>query len=88
MIPRHPCLRLVSNCEQTLSSHTSRRLITMEKMKEPEVCVCVCTCCFLLIEEKRNDCNRDFRGIIDNQGKELRSCLEKTFSKKNQKVIV
>uniref|UniRef100_A0A672H8B4 tRNA (guanine(10)-N(2))-methyltransferase TRMT11 n=1 Tax=Salarias fasciatus TaxID=181472 RepID=A0A672H8B4_SALFA len=38
MVPLHPCLRLISNCEQTLSSHTSRRLITMEKIKEPEVC--------------------------------------------------
>lgn len=37
IVPLHPCLRLVSNCEQTLSSHTSRRLITMEKMKEVEV---------------------------------------------------
>uniref|UniRef100_A0A673CNY8 tRNA (guanine(10)-N(2))-methyltransferase TRMT11 n=1 Tax=Sphaeramia orbicularis TaxID=375764 RepID=A0A673CNY8_9TELE len=36
MVPLHPCLRLISNCEQTLSSHTSRRLITMEKVKEPE----------------------------------------------------
>ncbi|KAM6968171.1 tRNA (guanine(10)-N(2))-methyltransferase TRMT11 [Aplochiton taeniatus] len=36
MVPLHPCLQLVSNCEQTLSSHTSRRLITMEKIKEPE----------------------------------------------------
>ncbi|XP_054477877.1 tRNA (guanine(10)-N2)-methyltransferase homolog [Anoplopoma fimbria] len=36
MVPLHPCLRLVSNCEQTLSSHTSRRLITMEKIKKPE----------------------------------------------------
>uniref|UniRef100_A0A1A7WHI6 tRNA (guanine(10)-N(2))-methyltransferase TRMT11 n=2 Tax=Iconisemion striatum TaxID=60296 RepID=A0A1A7WHI6_9TELE len=35
-IPLHPCLQLVSNCEQTLSSHTSRRLITMEKIKEPK----------------------------------------------------
>lgn len=35
-VPLHPCLRLISNCEQTLSSHTSRRLITMEKIKEPE----------------------------------------------------
>ncbi|KAJ8411468.1 hypothetical protein AAFF_G00162760 [Aldrovandia affinis] len=35
-VPLHPCLRLVSNCEQTLSSHTSRRLITMEKTKELE----------------------------------------------------
>lgn len=50
--------------------------------------MCVYTYCFLLFEEKQIDCNRDFRGIIDNQGKELRSCLEKTFSKKNQKVIV
>uniref|UniRef100_A0A3P8VNX0 tRNA (guanine(10)-N(2))-methyltransferase TRMT11 n=1 Tax=Cynoglossus semilaevis TaxID=244447 RepID=A0A3P8VNX0_CYNSE len=37
-IPLHPCLQLISNCEQTLSSHTSRRLITMEKIKEPEEC--------------------------------------------------
>uniref|UniRef100_A0A3P9PBQ5 tRNA (guanine(10)-N(2))-methyltransferase TRMT11 n=1 Tax=Poecilia reticulata TaxID=8081 RepID=A0A3P9PBQ5_POERE len=36
MVPFHPCLLLISNCEQTLSSHTSRRLITMEKIKEPE----------------------------------------------------
>uniref|UniRef100_A0A7N6A6Z0 tRNA (guanine(10)-N(2))-methyltransferase TRMT11 n=1 Tax=Anabas testudineus TaxID=64144 RepID=A0A7N6A6Z0_ANATE len=36
MVPLHPCLQLISNCEQTLSSHTSRRLITMEKIKNPE----------------------------------------------------
>lgn len=36
IVPLHPCLQLVSNCEQVLSSHTSRRLITMEKVKEPE----------------------------------------------------
>ncbi|KAJ8290884.1 hypothetical protein GJAV_G00018810 [Gymnothorax javanicus] len=36
MIPQHPCLRLISNCEQTLSSHTSRRLITMEKTRDME----------------------------------------------------
>uniref|UniRef100_A0A8C2C2E3 tRNA (guanine(10)-N(2))-methyltransferase n=1 Tax=Cyprinus carpio TaxID=7962 RepID=A0A8C2C2E3_CYPCA len=36
MVPLHPCLTLISNCEQTLSSHTSRRLITMEQTKEPE----------------------------------------------------
>ncbi|KAM4632655.1 tRNA (guanine(10)-N(2))-methyltransferase TRMT11 [Polymixia lowei] len=36
MVPLHPCLRLISNCEQTLSSHTSRRLITMEKIREPQ----------------------------------------------------
>ncbi|XP_042323060.1 tRNA (guanine(10)-N2)-methyltransferase homolog isoform X2 [Sceloporus undulatus] len=36
IIPRHPCLKLISNCEQTLSSHTSRYLITMEKVKEFE----------------------------------------------------
>ncbi|KAG8444262.1 hypothetical protein GDO86_009446 [Hymenochirus boettgeri] len=35
-VPRHPCLKLISNCEQMLSSHTSRRLITMEKVKEFE----------------------------------------------------
>ena len=31
-LPRHPGLRLVSNCEQVFSSHTSRRLIVMEKV--------------------------------------------------------
>ncbi|XP_061479761.1 tRNA (guanine(10)-N2)-methyltransferase homolog isoform X1 [Rhineura floridana] len=36
IIPWHPCLKLISNCEQTLSSHTSRHLITMEKVKEFE----------------------------------------------------
>uniref|UniRef100_A0A3P9LEE7 tRNA (guanine(10)-N(2))-methyltransferase TRMT11 n=1 Tax=Oryzias latipes TaxID=8090 RepID=A0A3P9LEE7_ORYLA len=36
MVPVHPCLQIISNCEQTLSSQTSRRLITMEKVKEPE----------------------------------------------------
>ncbi|XP_029338540.1 tRNA (guanine(10)-N2)-methyltransferase homolog isoform X3 [Mus caroli] len=36
MVPGHPCLRLISNCEQKLSSHTARRLITMEKVKEFE----------------------------------------------------
>ncbi|XP_033983093.1 tRNA (guanine(10)-N2)-methyltransferase homolog [Trematomus bernacchii] len=36
MVPLNPCLRIISNCEQTLSSHTSRRLITMEKIKNPE----------------------------------------------------
>lgn len=42
MVPWHPCLRLVSNCEQKLSSHTARRLITMEKVKEFEVsCLCI-----------------------------------------------
>ncbi|KAK2114299.1 tRNA methyltransferase 11 [Saguinus oedipus] len=35
-VPRHPCLKLISNCEQKLSSHTSRRLITMEKVKKFE----------------------------------------------------
>ncbi|XP_025064788.1 tRNA (guanine(10)-N2)-methyltransferase homolog isoform X2 [Alligator sinensis] len=34
IIPQHPCLKLISNCEQMLSSHTSRRLLTMEKVKE------------------------------------------------------
>ncbi|XP_018419306.1 PREDICTED: tRNA (guanine(10)-N2)-methyltransferase homolog [Nanorana parkeri] len=36
VVPRHPCLKLISNCEQMLSSHTSRRLISMEKVKEFE----------------------------------------------------
>lgn len=42
MVPWHPCLRLVSNCEQKLSSHTARRLITMEKVKEFEVSCLLC----------------------------------------------
>ncbi|XP_068737691.1 tRNA (guanine(10)-N2)-methyltransferase homolog isoform X1 [Montipora capricornis] len=34
LIPSHPCLKLVANSEQCLSKHVSRRLITMEKIKE------------------------------------------------------
>ena len=48
MVPLHPCLKMISNSEQTLSSHTSRRLITMEKFKEPEVGVNV-ACIILFI---------------------------------------
>ncbi|KAJ8866493.1 hypothetical protein PR048_032336 [Dryococelus australis] len=35
-LPSHPCLKLVYNCEQVLSSYTSRRLITLEKTYEPD----------------------------------------------------
>ncbi|XP_032718363.1 tRNA (guanine(10)-N2)-methyltransferase homolog isoform X1 [Lontra canadensis] len=44
MVPWHPCLRLISNCEQKLSSHTSRRLITMEKVKKFEAFLGYCSC--------------------------------------------
>ncbi|KAJ7370621.1 tRNA methyltransferase 11 [Desmophyllum pertusum] len=37
LIPSHPCLRLVANSEQCLSRNVSRRLITMEKVKEHTV---------------------------------------------------
>lgn len=41
-IPSHPCFRLISNCEQTISTHISRRLITMEKVCEPhQLTVCL-----------------------------------------------
>ena len=33
MAPAHPALRLVMDCEQVLSSHTSRRLLVMERME-------------------------------------------------------
>ena len=36
MVPWHLYLKLTSNCEQKLSSHTSRCSITMEKVKEFE----------------------------------------------------
>lgn len=36
-LPSHSCLRLVANSEQGLSRHVSRRLITMEKIKEHAV---------------------------------------------------
>ncbi|XP_078384389.1 tRNA (guanine(10)-N(2))-methyltransferase TRMT11-like isoform X2 [Oculina patagonica] len=35
--PSHPCLKLVANSEQCLSRNVSRRLITMEKVKEHKV---------------------------------------------------
>lgn len=37
LIPSHPCLKLVANSEQCLSRHVSRRLITMEKVKEHKI---------------------------------------------------
>ncbi|MBZ3875804.1 tRNA (guanine(10)-N2)-methyltransferase-like protein [Sciurus carolinensis] len=36
MVRWHSCLKLISNCKQRLSSHTLRRLITMEKVKKLE----------------------------------------------------
>lgn len=37
LIPSHPCLKLVANSEQCLSRHVSRRLITMEKVKQHKI---------------------------------------------------
>ncbi|XP_075211721.1 tRNA (guanine(10)-N(2))-methyltransferase TRMT11 isoform X2 [Lycorma delicatula] len=34
-LPQHPCLEMISNCEQILSQFTSRRLLTYEKIAEP-----------------------------------------------------
>jgi tRNA (guanine10-N2)-methyltransferase len=34
-LPKHECLKLISNCEQVLSCHSSRLLLCMEKIKEP-----------------------------------------------------
>jgi tRNA (guanine10-N2)-methyltransferase len=34
-VPKHDCLKLISNCEQVLSCHSSRLLLCMEKVKEP-----------------------------------------------------
>ncbi|KAJ7341910.1 hypothetical protein JRQ81_007725 [Phrynocephalus forsythii] len=64
IIPQHPCLKLISNCEQTLSSHLSRRLITMEKVKEFE-------------DEDRNSCILDNQGLLY---KSHNSFREKYFS--------
>jgi len=36
LLPEHPCLQLLTNSEQILTNHSSRRLITMEKIMEPE----------------------------------------------------
>lgn len=33
-LPLHPCLRVISNCDQKMSTLWSRRLITMEKYKD------------------------------------------------------
>ena len=35
-LPKHSKLKLISNCEQILNSHTSRRCITMERIAEDE----------------------------------------------------
>ena len=34
VLPRHPCLELVSNCRQVLNGTFSRRLITMRKVRD------------------------------------------------------
>ena len=34
--PSNPCLRVVADCEQVLNSHSSRRCLVFEKIKEPE----------------------------------------------------
>ncbi|XP_042860219.1 tRNA (guanine(10)-N2)-methyltransferase homolog isoform X1 [Penaeus japonicus] len=36
LVPSHPCMELISNCEQVLTVHSSRRLITLRKMRHPE----------------------------------------------------
>lgn len=36
-LPAHPCLQLVTNCEQILSMCASRRLLTFHKLREPQV---------------------------------------------------
>lgn len=35
-IPSHPCLELAHNCEQVLTVHSSRRLVTLIKTRHPE----------------------------------------------------
>ncbi|XP_011499447.1 PREDICTED: tRNA (guanine(10)-N2)-methyltransferase homolog [Ceratosolen solmsi marchali] len=42
-LPFHPCLTLVASSEQILSNYTSRRLLTYEKIKEPETDDPACT---------------------------------------------
>ncbi|XP_074606384.1 tRNA (guanine(10)-N(2))-methyltransferase TRMT11-like isoform X2 [Acropora palmata] len=37
LLPSHPSLKLVANSEQCLSKHVSRRLITMEKIREHKI---------------------------------------------------
>jgi tRNA (guanine10-N2)-methyltransferase len=36
-LPMHPCFHLVANSEQALTTYTSRRLLTLEKVKDPQV---------------------------------------------------
>ena len=37
LLPEHPCLETIANSEQILNLHSSRRLITMQKIMEPKV---------------------------------------------------
>merc|ERR1719259_319744 len=34
VLPSHPCLELVANCEQVISFHTSRRCLVYQKVKD------------------------------------------------------
>lgn len=33
VLPSHPCLELIANCEQVISSHTSRRCLVYQKVR-------------------------------------------------------
>ncbi|XP_046431255.1 tRNA (guanine(10)-N2)-methyltransferase homolog [Neodiprion fabricii] len=35
-LPSHPCLQLIANSEQILSTYTSRRLLTYKKIRDPQ----------------------------------------------------
>ncbi|CAB3407814.1 unnamed protein product [Caenorhabditis bovis] len=35
-LPKHPAMKLIANCEQTLTRNTSRRLLTYKKLRNPE----------------------------------------------------
>lgn len=36
-MPKHSCFKLIGNCEQVLTTFTSRRLLIYEKIKTPQV---------------------------------------------------
>lgn len=60
LIPRHPCLKLAGYCDQPLTYKTSRSMIVMEKVREPEIDD------FVSIPEA-NDSNK-FRELYFSQG--------------------
>ena len=74
-IPEHPCLELVSNSEEKLQTHVSRRLVTMKKTAE--------------YDEKKEEEYKEFcRQSIKRNNISYANLKEFVYSKKKEECVV